>query len=323
MFAKGLDNKALAELMVQKESQFEEAWAFGFDAERCDMHGVEQLLRFTHKFYDSVFDSAELRWLTSQMLVNKGSSGDVHYTVRGSVMSGDMDTACGTNFRIFLLVVAIMHRLGLMYQVVINGDDSMIWVERRDSGLVRDNFVPMARQYGFTMTLDSEGPGCAHVDFCQSRVVYVGGAPRMIRDYQKATTSVLCNPKFIDVSFQRPLLAAIGMGEIAIHSGVPILQAFAQLLIRSARGARPAQTHLDQLIISGRVSRDQLEIVRATPVLDETRLSFYEAWGVSPGEQVHLETKYNAALLATGPPVPGFGISSDWFFDPFRPEIRH
>lgn len=144
----------------------------------------------------------------------------------------------------------------------------------------------------------------------------------MVRDWRKACTSMLSNPKFCDVTYQRPLLAAMGQGELAIHAGVPVLQSFAMMMLRSSRGAKPAALHRDEIIRSGRATRKQWEAARWRSVEATTRLSFARSWGVSVDFQLALEAVFDKTVLPTGPLVKGQDISADWFFDVYRPECR-
>lgn len=323
IFAKGLNSVELAEMMIQKESRFRKVWVFGWDAERCDMHMSEAHLRVKHQFYLSLINNPDFARMLSLTRVNKGRAVEVSYTVRGGTMSGDMDTSLATNWLIASMMILIMKKLGVEYDMVINGDDSLLYVEEEDARLVRGRFRELALEFGMTMTLEGEGPSSRDVDFCQSRVLRVGGVPRVVRDYKKVTTAMLTSNKFWLETARPGLLKAMGMGELAVHHGVPILQEFAIMLIRSGGKFRPNRAYLRDLNYEGLCFDRGAKLGRQkpTPITSETRSEFEQAYGVSPVVQMCLEETFRKTLIPYQHMTEGCGLTVDWWFDPLRPEV--
>jgi hypothetical protein len=287
----------LQRAVVLKEhwDHFNEPVAIGFDATRFDAHVHKEALNFEHDIYKTFYPtSRKLGEMLKWQIVNKCyanlPNGVVSY-VTTSRMSGDVNTSLGNVLIACSMVHALLRDLSISGRLVNDGDDCVLIVERRDYR----RFIATAGQWfldmGFTMIFEDPVYEFEKIEFCQCQPINVGGEYLMVRNPRKSIPkdAVSLVPLSNRTTTAR-WLAAVGLGGLHKTGGVPILQSFYSMYVRAANGASPLK-HTGQGDYIGRYG---VKLERKTStVTDDTRYSFWLAFGISPEEQLAIEGFYD------------------------------
>lgn len=325
---KGVNPEEAASLLRSKWETFKDPVAVGLDAKKFDMHVSKEALRYEHCWYLAAYMRCSiekamafydqngnmgcsgtverLRWLLKQQLRNVGQArfqdGRLRFAMEGTRSSGDLNTSLGNCVLMCAMIHSLTVRLGVRAALANNGDDCVLFLERGDVdtvlGCVPEHFTGL----GFRMEVEPVVDVFERVEFCQSRPIQVEGVWRMVRHplttIQKAS---MCLTAVANEKALRKWLMAVGLCEGVLGEGVPVLQAWAACYRR--HGLRVSTRH------QVRVMRDSFRLksvigraVQQREIHWTTRVSYYRAFGVTPEEQVALETNYQEASLSC---VPG------------------
>lgn len=295
--AKCLNQSQRARLLREKWEAFSDPVAVLLDAKAWDAHVHTPLLKLEHDFYNKCMPgNSRFAWLLSMQINNRGRTKyGIKYKIRGTRMSGDPNTALGNCVLNLMMLRAWLRRCGVSeFDILLDGDDSVVIVNRRDLSRLDDTAI--ANNYGFQMKMETTDEFEA-IDFCQCRPVHCFEGWRMVRYPDRLMSKdVVCVRNMCDR--WHALCDAIGQAELALNSGVPVLQEFAIMLIRAGakgkilnrRGRR--QIFGEQVEYAGNMqARSTGRSAVAVPV--QTRLSFWKAFDVSPDVQLHLERWLN------------------------------
>ena len=299
---KGRNANDAGEEMYKLWSEFDDPVGVGADASRFDQSVSPAMLEWEHSLYLHLYNNdPELALWLSWQIENRGYArtpdGLVHYRVRGSRMSGDMNTSSG-NVLIMCCVVWSFFQTHLVngkrikWRLANNGDDCVIVVERKHTIGVAGAFPAFCGLLGFKMEMEQPVDTLEEVEFCQAHPVCVDGKWRMVRNLESTLAKDLVSTKSItNETSWNYFRAAIGDCGEALCTGVPVYQEFYQYLKRGA-GERRAKFdgEVTGMMYLGRGMQAGL-----SPVSDSTRVSFFRAFGVEPGRQRLLEEMYAAA----------------------------
>jgi hypothetical protein len=298
--AKCLNPKQRAELLAQKWACFQDPVCFSLDCSRWDKHVSSEVLKIEHDFYRSCYPGdAELDSLLNwQMRNHCVTSNGVKYTVQGGRMSGDMNTALGNCFLMLIMVKAAMRHLGVKhYQIVDDGDDCLVLVERSEFQKLNARLPEVFLGFGQELKIENVADDIRDVVFCQARYTYNGEHYVFARNWRKVLSQSCCGTKHWNDPFMvRPMFGLIGDCEIAQHRGIPILQKFGERLRELSGGLRARWEHLDSSYQYrvGAFFRDvNLESIAATTITMEARAEFARVWDVSIVEQLAIESQLN------------------------------
>lgn len=272
--AKSLNNLERADNIVQASKMFDNPCFVLCDHSKFDSHVNVDHLKFLHSIYNSHFKSEQLRKLLRLQLMNTGySKGGIKYRVKGTRMSGDYDTALGnTLLNHYILDFVFRH---VKHHILLDGDDSVIVLEKSDLDSINwheFSILGMTTTYEVVFEL-------TEVEFCRSRLVDVDRTPRFARDWKRALANMgISVQTYPDTKTWMRYYAGVGLGELAMSSGVPILGPLALKL--SKLSERPIL--LPEYKFKG-VYTHWVEVD------DQARLDYYLQWGISPSEQENLE----------------------------------
>lgn len=303
MFAKGLTASQRAELCVRKWALFKNPVCFSLDASRWDKHVHLKVLRLEHEVYKFlVNEPGELYQLLKWQERNKCSTRDgVRYTVCGGRMSGDLNTALGNCILMTGMIHAAMETIGVKYEILDDGDDCLLFLERADAAVCEEALPRLFLTYGQELKLENRAERLEDIVFCQSKIVFVSGKPQFVRNWRKVLSHGCAgvkhwnNPKLV-----RPMMSAVGSCELALNAGVPIIQAYAVALRRMGRDERlkwldvEAGLAIRVKVQLGVTVADVYDTVEEQHINYATRLSFEKAFGVPPWEQVLIERRLEA-----------------------------
>lgn len=274
---KGLNFAQRGELFMEKISYFKNPKFVSTDHSTFDATITLEHLKTTHKKYLKLIRSRRFYKLLQSQKHNKGvSKNGIKYEIFGTRMSGDADTGLGNSIVNADCLYGVLKMSGITkYDFMLDGDDSIIIIEDEDE-LNEEWF----KKFGFTTKI-SYTKNYQHAEFCQSRLVHCPD-PRFVRNPARAIShNIHCKKTFNIKDYGRWLLA-IGYCENANYSGVPIYQALAKALLKYS--GKP----LFDENVERRMEGCKLTRVTREPLL-LTRVSFSEAWDVSPSMQKLLE----------------------------------
>jgi hypothetical protein len=303
--AKGMNMAEVGGLIADKWRKFKDPVAIGADAKRFDQHVSEQALKWEHSVYNGWFRSRELADLLRMQLVNNGvgycPDGRVRYSIRGCRMSGDMNTSSGNCLLMCSMMHAYAQHVDVTTDLINNGDDCVIFMERRDIQRFMDGFQGWFLEMGFDMVLEEPVYDLEKVVFCQAQPIHVGnGVYTMVRApiATMAKDSVALVP-FTHKQCVSAWIRAVGDAGVAMYGGIPIMHSLYDMYVRSSVHVERLERQYDfwwYNTISRGMSRQGME------VLPETRLSFYIAFGVLPDEQIAIENLFEARTVNVSQP---------------------
>jgi hypothetical protein len=261
--------------------------AISIDASRFDQHVSADALRWEHSVYNGVYKSPLLAKLLSWQVGNEGKAftpeGVVTYSVAGCRMSGDMNTALGNCLLMCAMCHQLFEKLGIVGRLANNGDDCVLFVERRDAARLIKTIPKFFLGFGFTMKVEAPVDVFEKIEFCQTQPVYDGTTWRMVRSPRVCLDKDGINLRPGNRSFEG-WLGSVGECGMALTSGIPILQSYYQYLIRVSNGKRAV------LEVTGmEYLRGNLISSAPSSISDDARLSFWRAFGVQPHRQVLIE----------------------------------
>lgn len=293
--AKGMNQKDRAETIREKFTRFDDPVCFSVDCSRWDQHVSEEVLKIEHGFYKHFFpNSQELRELLKLQLRNKcRTKNGVKYRVRGGRMSGDINTALGNCFLMVIMVRAAFRKLGIRYDLFDDGDDCLIFVDRKDFERVLRELPEIFKAFGQELKIENITTQPSEVLFCQSRMVFNGKHHVMVRDWRKVLSQACCGTKHWNIpNMVRPMMGAIAACESVLNKGIPILSGFSRALHRMSRG-QVAKLNACEAGLLYRVrsetGEDRIPDYVESDVTLEARLSFQETFGVMVWEQHVIE----------------------------------
>lgn len=302
LIGKGLSMSERGNLLNSKLRRFRNPRIISLDAARFDQHVDVELLKLEHSIYLYMCGDLWFEQLLSWQLKNYGlSSRGIRYITKGKRMSGDMNTALGNCLLMILMVSTFM--VGRDYDLLDDGDDCLLIIEVEDLPWVESNIVNAFLSYGHEIKVENVASKMEEVQWCQSRpVMYSPGRYKFVRDVDKVVSASLIGGKYVDSDkSRRKLINTIGMGELILNLGIPVLQSYAMSLMRNAD--TPDIIVADEVDdgLYFRVHRElrrmnlkQLVRVDPQPINIDARLSFAAAFNMDISKQLSLEKFFDS-----------------------------
>nr|WPR18365.1 MAG: RNA-dependent RNA polymerase [Chemarfal virus 66] len=294
---KGLTPEQVGAEVYGKWSSFPNPVAVGLDASRFDQHVSRDALRWEHAVYLMCNDSPDFEFLLSKQLKNQGvaySEGKkLTYETDGCRMSGDMNTGMGNCLLMCSMMYSYCKRHGLRPGVDVhllnNGDDCVLILDQKNFGKLK-NIGPWFLRLGFTMEEELPVTVLEEIEFCQSQPVCVDGQWLMVRSLKALSKDSLC---LLEEGQLGAWLGAVGRAGLALTGGVPIYQSVYSSYMRS--GFEEKGVTRNRLLADSGFMRAAVGMRRRVGVIsDETRVSFWRAFGVTPCHQIAIEEYYES-----------------------------
>lgn len=290
------DGYTIANDLLMKSEMFPDPVYLLLDASKFDSCVDVKWLRYTHRCYEKLYAPAyrrRLRHLSSLTIHNKGRSPrGLRYKTFGTRMSGDMDTGLGNSLIMWTMLSMFLKHVGVKGSIYVNGDDSVIVINRSDLGKTRD--MTFFKECGFNMKYEV-ATSMNELEFCQARLIETDYGYTMARNparvIGKAGWSTLGLAKRNKI---RDYVHTIGMCERAASWGVPIASAMATAFIKATPCGRKRvitpwlQNHYESMQKWWKVGEPKISL--------QTRLNFEDAWGVTVAEQLRLERSIKVRL---------------------------
>jgi len=171
--------------------------------------------------------------------------------------------------------------------------------ERKDVPTLQKEIAGFFSRSGFSMVTEKPVDVFEQIVFCQCQPVMDSqGSYRMVRDPRVAISKDLVAIKPLDVgNLAQRWLAAVGEGGMSLGSGIPVIQAFYQCLLRNSNGAKKL---IDPTLEGGFFRNSAGMHSKISQVSSESRLSFWLAFDIPPESQVALEEYYSSIELTRG-----------------------
>lgn len=298
---KGFNVRQIAGFLREKWEAFGDTVCVGLDATKFDMHVSRTMLEWEHSIYLILSGhDKELVRLLKMQLDNVGvgfcEDGKVRYKVSGRRFSGDMNTALGNCLIMCAMVYEYALERGVSIKLANNGDDCVVFMERKDLTRFSANLDDWFMEIGFRMTVEPAVDVFAHVEFCQMHPIYTEHGWTMVRNFhtarEKDSFSII--PLDSEKMF-RKWIYAVGEGGLSLTSGVPVFQELYLCYMRNGKasniGRHPAMQTGARLLSKGLHAKVE-------PVSVMARVTFFEAWDVTPDEQVAIEKHFKSLVLA-------------------------
>lgn len=292
--AKGLSPAERARLIRRKMSNLDDCRVFEADAKSFEAHVGPGWLSEEHRVYGRAFPGdRELRRLLSAQLTLKGKlSCGARFERPGGRASGDFNTGMGNSLHMLVVVLAVLRRYKVPFDVLVDGDNALVFLRARDIGAVVPTFAQHALDLtGHELSLESAVGLLEEVRFGQCAPLDLGGGKlTMVREFVKVQSHALASHRWLrDPSFAREWVRGVAACELSLAIGVPVLQAWALRLVDLYGGPEGVRMHPHaDLIYQGAWAAKAAE---AEPVSPEARLSFERAFGVTPDAQLEMEAR--------------------------------
>lgn len=284
-FTKNNTPQVNAKNMKEAWDSFKNPAAVCLDHTCWDGHYSEQLLHAEHQRYKNITglkSSSLLLRLCKQQMHNRGfSMGGIRYKVLGKRCSGEYTTSHGNSESNYLMIRSYLIYLGITcFVIFVNGDDSIIICEQEDVDRIVNN-LHLFRNFNMETDVEKVTTVFEEITFCQTSPVLVGSDYTLIRKPMRVLERIRYTSTNWGVVLPK-FLVSVGLCELSINKGVPILQELAVWLIRRGGCDRPLTTyktdHYD--------AQAKLEVI---DILPSTRASFELAFGISVYEQLSIE----------------------------------
>lgn len=292
---KGLNSSEAGIIIHQKWQKFRKPIALGFDAVRFDQHVSTEMLQWEHSIYESCFSGSDknaLRKLLKRQLRNRvygrAHNGTLKYKIDGTRMSGDVNTSLGNCLIMCGMVYSFCkkNKIG-KFELCNNGDDCVLIIEGEDLGKML-KFDKYCNTMGFIMVMEKPVHILEKIQFCQCNPVRVNETYRMIRNPIKSCSkdNISLIPRKTNRA-RRDWLHCVGSSGMSMSGGVPIFQEFYSAMLRSTVGAKIVGIIENGLWWMSRRMNDTY-----TEVDHDTRISFWQAFGIDSARQIQIETFY-------------------------------
>ncbi|UHM27700.1 MAG: RNA-dependent RNA polymerase [Fushun tombus-like virus 1] len=285
---KGLTPRERCQRLFKFASEFEDPVFLCADHSRFDAHVNVELLQEEHAVYKRCCpNTREFRQLLRWQLKNNGKSkGGIIYKMRGKRMSGDINTGLGNTVLNVCMLAAWLEFNGCKkYRLMVDGDDSVIILSRREYERFQVGIVEFMLKLGMETEMDVVYD-IWKVDFCQSRPVLLPDGPTFVRNPFKVMTTMGRTAERRDDLTMQMVMSCSALSELAVAPGAPVTNELARKVLAYYGNGRYLKT-AKQLYKEEAYGYDISDVdVDSVPEPDFlARYTFWLAWGIDPGLQ--------------------------------------
>jgi hypothetical protein len=295
VIGKGLNQVERACLVKRKLEWFKSPVVMSLDMSRFDQHVDISQLKLEHSVYLSCCSDPFFRRILKWQLINKcRTNSGIKYTTYGKRMSGDMNTALGNCLIVVSMAVSFMDEMHLPYDLLVDGDDCLLFIEQSDFEAVNRVIVPKFLSYGHEVKIENIANSLHAINWCQSKIIETERGIKFVRDPFKVMSCALVGTRWLGKPgwVRREFLAGLADCELVLNTGVPVLSAYAMALKRNAHGARSrfddASGEWFRYLRESRLYRHHPIDM---PISSNARISFAQAYGISVDDQFAIEDR--------------------------------
>jgi hypothetical protein len=208
-----------------------------------------------------------------------------------------------------LIVCGLMweyfREIGLDASLANMGDDCVIFTEKSNLKILQDTLKKWWLKRGYNAITENPCYELEKVEFCQSNPVEVNGEWIMVRNPEKALAKdcITLSSSETPAQIASAYMAISTCGRI-INSGVPISFALHSAIHRASKKYTKDVVINDDFMFRqiefGNFERMRGLTFKRRLISDETRLSYYRAFGIAPDTQILIEEYYNSLSLDLG-----------------------
>lgn len=309
--AKGLNPARRGRLIAKKFGSFRKCVVFEADGKAFEAHvGPAQVLA-EHSVYKTAFPSRELAELLryQENLTGRLECG-ARFKRPGGRASGDFNTGMGNTIIMLCVVAAVMRSFGVRFDVLVDGDNCLVFLESDDLPVVLAEFADRSRDWsGQELVLERPVHVMEEIRFGQSAPVYLGKSGwTMVRDYRKVLSGATSSHKWLrEPLYATRYLQGVARCELSLSRGVPVLQSWSLSMLGISNTAKVLKEDpFADYFVVGAWFADEGD---AVPVSTEARISFERAFGIGVEEQKRLESSFK---LPQGQEYRRFEGYRDW-----------
>lgn len=250
IFTKGLNQRDVAQLMVNGYNSVNNAICVENDYTSFDAHVTTKWLKITHKYmlqycpaqHYSVFKKA----FKHDLKVRGYTTNGIPYRINGTLTSGSIDTSLKGNLINYLIVYTIMNQLSIpesAFKFICNGDDSVLFLDR----MYLEKYLSVNfNDYGMDAKIILRD-SLFEVEFCQAKLVYTPVGFNLVRNPTRMFTRIgwmmiKRNKKYI-----RSYVKTVIMGEMALNYKVPVLYPILRSMYKTI-SSKVELIHLDTYV---------------------------------------------------------------------------
>lgn len=308
LVGKGLNQVQRAKLLKHKLSLFLRPAILSLDCARFDLHVSLELLEIEHSVYLAANpDPAFAKLLSWQLRNTCYSQNGIKYVTRGRRMSGDMNTALGNCIIMIIMVMAFMKRFGVHYDILDDGDDCLLIVEAENVTTIRESVHGAFLSYGHEVKIEKVAYSLPEVSWCQSSPIeYAAGKWKFVRNPWKVMSCDLVGVRWkVGGKGRARMLATVGVCELILNLGVPVLQSYSLALIRNAGNAKIYEKgDYFQSSVAQRAKKElrvfglkHITKLKPGPITMEARLSFEAAFNIPIEMQLVMEKDLDSWVI--------------------------
>lgn len=300
--AKGMNFSVRGQTISRMWDQYKDPVCIGLDAARFDQHINETLLKAEHSIYLDLFGdtvgpvgevklSTLLKWQRRNHCSWYGPEGKISYTTKGCRMSGDMNTSLGNILTMCQLWYAFRKETRFNFHLLNDGDDSCIICSRSTALKITNMVEQWFEEFGITMVVEGIYDSLEKVVFCQAQPVFDGTQYYLCPNPHKRCFSDLVTEKdmLAKKTFNLQLGAVAACG-LAANGSTPIMNTIYKKMGSGVELFIPDKSHFLYKFRQELV--DGMKPEYKEPSLSH-RISFMEAFDITPSEQRLLEQFYS------------------------------
>lgn len=292
LFAKGLSQSDRAAVVVDKWSNFADPVCVSIDAVAFDRHVRPYQLDSLDRIYESLFPGdSSLKYGLHRRKVNKDykTRHGIRYLPDRQRMSGDMDTSLGNCLLVAMMIEHIMRNLPIKrFDMFVDGDDSLIFVERKDAAKLLDNLFVQFRNLGHEIRVESTFDQLSGIEHCHHHLMMSLDPPRFIRDIKRSLSGIASSiHKFASRRGVRRYLKLMAACELTLGRGVPMMQPTAKMLYN---GCGYVKIPPDENMAIYRLAMlERLDLAMEEPITQAARNEVERIFGFTVNQQLQYE----------------------------------
>jgi hypothetical protein len=188
-------------------------------------------------------------------------------------------------------------KVGVHIELVNNGDDCMIIMERKDLERFMLGAEGFFTKCGFRMVFEEPVYELPKLEFCQSRPIRTRAGMMMVRNIptvlSKDTQTTL---DIDDIAKREQWFYAIGDCGLSMYGDIPVLREFYNMF--ATQGSKCDYRRQKHFMMSGRAYESRgMSKKYSADIMEETMYDIWCAWGITPCEQLVLEEHYRNVNL--------------------------
>lgn len=295
LIGKGLNGEERATLLRRKFRARPGIVAFEIDCKSFESHVKGLHIGWEHRVYRRLCRDPRLGELLGWQREFEGRGNGVRFKVKDIRASGDFNTGLGNTLIMCCLVLASAKSLGLGFDFLADGDNAVVFVLESDLGVWTRELPRLFLDMGHELEVGSVARSFSEICFGQCKPLWCEGVWRMVRDPLKVLSHAACGYQhYADMRGGKRVLRAVAYCEAVLGKGVPVLQAFAQSLLRATRGVSPSLGAFQDNLEYKRILARGIQWERANcgVISTASRVLFEKSWGIPPEVQVAWERSF-------------------------------